>query len=146
MKAHQEGVLHRAFSIFIFNSKGEMLLQKRATSKYHSGGLWSNACCSHPLPDESLEEALQRKLQQELGFKCMVHKKFHFTYKANLGQELTEHEFDHVFTGIYDGLILPNPQEVETFKFISKIFLEQDVNQNPDHYTEWFKLIYKKVY
>ena len=146
MSAHRSGSLHRAFSIFIFNSKGEMLLQKRAKSKYHSGGLWSNACCSHPLPNETLEEALSRKLKQELGFGCQLVKKFHFTYKAHLDQNLIEHEIDHVFTGTYEGEIVPNPEEVESFKYISEAELHLDVAQQPAKYTEWFKMVYTKVY
>ena len=105
MEAHQQGLLHRAFSIFIFNTKGEMLLQQRAFSKYHSGGLWTNACCSHPLPGEKTEDAAQRRLKEEIGFETSLEKIFDFVYKAAFENGLTEHEFDHVFAGEYEGKV-----------------------------------------
>ena len=112
MEAHQKGLLHRAFSIFIFDSKGRMLLQQRAAQKYHGAHLWTNACCSHPFPDEELKEAAQRRLQEELGFTTDLHEIFSFIYKARVENNLIEHEFDHVFAGEYDSKIQPNPTEV----------------------------------
>src|ERR1044072_1062769 len=103
MEAHQKGVLHRAFSVFIFNNKNEMLLQQRAIKKYHSGGLWTKACCSHPRPGETKSDAALRRLYEELGFTTSIEKIFDFTYKASFENGLTENEFDHVFAGIYNG-------------------------------------------
>lgn len=145
MKTHKEGKLHRAFSIFIFNSKGEMLLQKRAKSKYHSGGLWSNACCSHPRPGEELEQAAHRRLKEEMGFDCELQKAFHFVYKTNLDNDLTEHEFDHVFIGEYDGEVEINPNEAEDFKWVIIDSLKEDVEKNPENYTVWFKIALREV-
>jgi isopentenyl-diphosphate delta-isomerase len=141
MEAHRKGLLHRAFSVMIFNSKGEILLQKRAKSKYHSGGLWTNACCSHPLPNESMEVATQRKLKQEMGIDLKTEYAYKFIYNTSLDAGLIEHEFDHVFTGVFDGEPNINTQEVEDWKFISLEQLLKDVSVNPQHYTYWFKLI-----
>ncbi|MGQ9719966.1 MAG: isopentenyl-diphosphate Delta-isomerase [Candidatus Jordarchaeum sp.] len=145
IKTHKEGRLHRAFSIFIFNSKGEMLLQKRAKSKYHSGGLWSNACCSHPRPGENLEYAAHRRLKEEMGFDCDLRKVFHFIYKTSLDNKLTEHEFDHVFIGDYDGVVKINPEEAEDFKWIKIDILKESVQRHPENYTEWFKIALSEV-
>lgn len=141
MEAHRKGLLHRAFSVIIFNSKGEILLQKRAKSKYHSGGLWTNACCSHPLPDETMERATQRKLKQEMGIDLKTEYAYKFIYNTNLDSGLIEHEYDHVFTGVFDGEPVINAQEVEDWKFISPEQLRLDVKLNPEKYTYWFKLI-----
>ena len=123
MEAHKQGLLLRAFSVFIFNTKGEMLLQQRAISKYHSGGLWTNACCSHPMPGEKTKDAAQRRLMEELGFETPVEKIFDFVYKAAFENGLTEHEFDHVFAGEYEGKLNINPDEVNDvcYKEISEI-------------------------
>jgi len=145
IKAHEEGLLHRAFSIFIFNSQQEMLLQKRALQKYHSPGLWSNACCSHPAPKEELNSAIHRKLKQELGFDTKLEEKFSFIYKAEVGNNLIEHEFDHVFFGTYDGKIKPNPEEVAEIKWINKKKLMEEVRNKPKNFTEWFKIALKKM-
>jgi isopentenyl-diphosphate delta-isomerase len=145
LEAHQKGLLHRAFSIFIFNSKGEVLLQKRALHKYHSGGLWTNACCSHPKPNEGNEEAAHRRLMEEMGFDCVLEKKFHFIYKAKLNNELTEHELDHVFVGIYDKEPLINLDEVADWKYTNPELLLQDIKNNPENYTYWFKQVLEKV-
>ncbi|MEX2707291.1 MAG: isopentenyl-diphosphate Delta-isomerase [Candidatus Freyrarchaeum guaymaensis] len=145
LKAHRDGKLHRAFSIFIFNSEGEMLLQKRAKSKYHSGGLWSNACCSHPRPGESLEQAAHRRLQEEMGFDCDLQKAFHFVYKTKLDNDLTEYEFDHVFIGNYEGEIKVNPDEAEDFKWVKMDDVKEDVIKHPENYTEWFKIALDQV-
>jgi len=141
MEAHRKGILHRAFSILLFNSKGEILLQKRSAEKYHSGRLWTNTCCSHPLPDEPLEQATRRKLKQEMGIDLRTEFAFKFTYKANLDKELIEHECDHVFIGIFDGTPHINKEEVEDWKFCDMNSLRVDINKNPQAYTSWFKLI-----
>jgi isopentenyl-diphosphate delta-isomerase len=145
MEAHLKGILHRAFSVFIFNSKGEMLLQQRALDKYHSAGLWTNACCSHPRPGEGNVEAAQRRLKEELGFSIPLKKVFDFTYKTKFANGLTEHEVDHVFIGVYDGVITPVPQEVADYKFLS---MDQIVNQlktHPENYTSWFHIAFPKI-
>lgn len=145
LEAHQKGLLHRAFSIFIYNENREMLLQKRATGKYHSPGLWTNACCSHPRADESIEAALQRKLQQEMGFTCDLRKIFHLTYKAEFGNGLIEHEFDHVYIGEFNGEINPNPEEVSEYAFFNSADVKKGLINDPAKFTEWFKLIYPKT-
>jgi isopentenyl-diphosphate Delta-isomerase len=141
MEAHREGVLHRAFSILLFNTKGELLLQKRAASKYHSGGLWTNTCCSHPLPNESMECATRRKLLQEMGIDLQPVFAYKFVYKVGLDKTLIEHECDHVFVGKFDGVPVANPEEVEDWKYQNVQSLKADMQKNPDMYTEWFKLI-----
>ena len=144
IKTHQEGKLHRAFSIFVFNSKGELLLQKRVKSKYHSGGLWTNTCCSHPRPGEHIEKAVHRRLREEMGFDCDLREVTNFTYKAELG-ELTEHEFDHVFIGFYDGEIRPDENEVDDFKFVTMDELRANIAKNPENYTAWFLIAMKNI-
>jgi isopentenyl-diphosphate delta-isomerase len=141
-QAHIAGLLHRAFSVFIFNEKGELLLQQRAAQKYHSPLLWTNTCCSHPRENESYKEAAIRRLQEEMGFQCEIEEKFHFIYKAQLGEELFEHELDHVFTGIYSGEININTDEVNDYKWIEMEDLILDMKENPDLYTVWFKIIF----
>ena len=141
MKAHREAKMHRAFSVFVFNSKNELMLHKRASHKYHSGGLWTNTCCSHPRPGESTEEAAHRRLKEEMGFSCLIKKNFHFTYCRKLDNELTENELDHVYTGFYDKEPLLNPEEVEDWKWISKKDLLSSIESSPQLYTEWFKII-----
>ena len=145
MQAHREGKLHRAFSIFIFNDEEKMLLQRRALSKYHSGGLWTNACCSHPRENESVEKAAHRRLKEEMGFDTEMDEVFSFTYFAELDKGLKEHEFDHVIFGNYFGKIEPNPEEVDSFKWISLEELEADVKANPKNYTAWFVISLDKV-
>jgi isopentenyl-diphosphate delta-isomerase len=140
MEAHEKGLLHRAFSVFIFNSRGKMLLQRRAISKYHSGGLWTNACCSHPFPGENTQVAAMRRLKEELGFTSALHKIFDFTYRSEFGNGLIEHEFDHVFLGYYDGPVFPNPDEVEDYAFKDMEWIKQELRRNPAHFTSWFKL------
>ncbi|QAR30690.1 isopentenyl-diphosphate Delta-isomerase [Ornithobacterium rhinotracheale] len=141
MQAHQEGVLHRAFSVFVFNDKNETLLQQRAHGKYHSPGLWTNTCCSHPRENETYIDAAHRRIQEEMGFDCDLKPAFHFIYRADVGQGLIEHELDYVFVGNFDGTPIPNPEEVADFKWISMDDLVKDVAQNPQNYTEWFKII-----
>ena len=142
MKAHYEGVLHRAFSIFIFNNKGEMLLQQRANNKYHSGGLWTNACCSHPKPNEATIDAAERRLQEELGFSASLKKIFDFTYQTSFDNGLTEHEFDHVFTGIYDGEVNLNRTEVQDFCYRSLDDIQSAIESHPQKFTTWFKIAF----
>jgi isopentenyl-diphosphate Delta-isomerase len=145
MEAHEKGVLHRAFSVFIFNSNGEMLLQQRAFSKYHSGGLWTNTCCSHPREGEPTIEAAHRRLQEEMGFDCEIEKAFDFIYKRELDQGLTEHELDHVFIGEFEGEVRFNKEEVNAYTYTPVQDVLEGVAQNPDNYTEWFKICLNEV-
>jgi isopentenyl-diphosphate Delta-isomerase len=146
MEAHEKAVLHRAFSIFIFNHKNEMLLQQRALSKYHSGGLWTNACCSHPKPGEETMVAAKRRLKEELGFDTDIHKIFDFVYKAAFENGLTEYEFDHVFIGKHDAQIEPNPEEVMAISFQGMNEILQSLKTDPQKYTAWFHIAFPKVY
>lgn len=145
MEAHQKGLIHRAFSIFIFNSRGEMLLQQRALNKYHSAGLWSNSCCSHPYPGEEISEAATRRLKEELGFDTSLKKIFDFVYQASFGNGLIENEFDHVFVGHYDGDIKPNAYEVNDHVFKSMEQIRLELTNTPDIYTAWFKISFPKI-
>jgi len=140
MEVHEKALLHRAFSVFIFNTKGEMLLQKRAATKYHSGGLWTNACCSHPKPGESTQAAAEKRLEEEMGFNTDLQEVFSFIYKAPFQNGLTEYEFDHVFVGTYEGAINPNPEEVSDYSYQSIDHLKIAISQHPAEYTEWFKI------
>ncbi len=142
--AHYHGTLHRAFSILIFDTKGRMLLQRRAQHKYHSPGLWTNACCSHPTPGEDTEAAAHRRLWEELRFDCPLTFQYHFTYRALLDNGLIEHELDHVYTGVYEGPISPNPDEVDSYAYIEVAQLAQYIKSYPDCYTVWFKLIFER--
>lgn len=144
-EAHKKGLLHRAISVFIFNSKGEWLLQRRALTKYHSSGLWTNSCCTHPLPNENNVDAAQRRLQQEMGMQANLQELFSFTYCELLDNELTENELDHVFIGITDNLPTINLEEVAEFKYMSYEELEADVSNNASAYTVWFNKIYFRV-
>ena len=145
MEAHRKGVLHRAFSVVIFNSKGEMLLQKRAATKYHSGGLWTNACCSHPQPDESIEAAARRRVKHEIGIDVNPAFAFKFTYRAALDHGLIEHELDHVLTATTDEIPEINSEEVDDWKYISLKDLNEDLLRAPDGYTVWFRDIIKEL-
>ncbi len=145
MQAHRDGKLHSAFSIFVFNTIGELLLQKRAQTKYHSGGLWTNTCCSHPRPGESYHRAARRRLNEEMGFDCELTGLFSFIYHTQLNNSLFEHELDHVFVGYYDSQPTPNPDEVDDWKWVNVLTLRQDVRENPQSYTHWFKLILDRV-
>jgi isopentenyl-diphosphate delta-isomerase len=140
MEAHEKALLHRAFSIFIFNSKGEMLLQQRAQEKYHSGGLWTNACCSHPYVGQETLDAAKKRLFEEMGFTATLSPAFKFIYKAAFDNGLTEYEYDHVFTGYYDGNIFPDKAEVQDFCFKNIDAIKQDLRLNPHGYTAWFKI------
>jgi isopentenyl-diphosphate delta-isomerase len=142
MEAHEKALLHRAFSVFLFNKEGLMLLQQRALTKYHSPGLWTNACCSHPGPGEEVKAAALRRLQEELGFTTPVEKAFHFTYKAAFDNGLTEHEFDHVFVGLYEGAMLLNAEEVSAVHYKSMDAIAVELETMPHMYTEWFKIAF----
>ncbi|RYD79563.1 MAG: isopentenyl-diphosphate Delta-isomerase [Sphingobacteriales bacterium] len=145
MEAHQKAVLHRAFSVFIFNSRGEMLLQQRAGHKYHSAGLWTNACCSHPAPGEATIDAANRRLIEELGFTTPLNKLFSFTYKSQFDNGLTEHEYDHVYSGTYDGKIRPNPDEVKDYCFKKLEDIEESLASHPARFTSWFHIAFPKL-
>jgi len=145
MEAHQLGLLHRAFSVFLFNSKGEMLLQKRAISKYHSGGLWTNACCSHPRKGETIEQAASRRTREELGCEPELQKIHSFIYKAALDNNLTEYEFDHVLFGNYEGEMNLNVDEVSEIVYLPIQQIRQEINEQPDKFTVWFKIIFEEV-
>jgi isopentenyl-diphosphate Delta-isomerase len=142
MEAHRRGLLHRAFSVFIFNSRGEMLLQQRAPDKYHSAGLWSNACCSHPRPGEETADAASRRLREELGFTTPLEKLFHFTYKSEFENGLTEYEFDHVFVGVYDEPIYANTAEVSDCRYESFDNIRECLRLEPGSYTSWFHVAF----
>lgn len=144
LQAHKEGVLHRAFSIFILNDKQELLLQQRATDKYHSGGLWSNTCCSHPAPGESTKAGAHRRLKEEMGFDCSLEQIFTFRYNSKVGNELVENEFDHIYIGHYNGAIETNPGEVSDHKFLSIEKVEEWMKKEPQLFTKWFHLAFPK--
>lgn len=145
MEAHLLGKLHRAFSIFIFNSEGKLLLQQRAEDKYHSGGKWTNTCCSHPRSGEDTLEAAHRRLAEEMGMQCNLNYEFKFIYKAELTDELSEHELDHVFFGVSDNLPVINEEEVSNYKYASIESLREDIALNPSIYTEWLKICFDQV-
>jgi isopentenyl-diphosphate Delta-isomerase len=145
MQAHEVAVLHRAFSVFIFNASGEMLLQQRASTKYHSAGLWTNACCSHPRPAENTLAAAHRRLLEELGFDTPLTKIFHFTYKADFSNGLVEHEFDHVFAGQYSGSITANTDEVSNYGYYQMQHIDHELKLNPEKYTAWFHVAFPKI-
>jgi isopentenyl-diphosphate delta-isomerase len=145
MEAHEKGVLHRAFSVFLFNEKGETLLQQRAAEKYHSPLLWTNTCCSHPREGESVVDAANRRVFEELGIAPTeitdLHSDFHFVYRAEFDNGLIEHELDHVLVGQFDGSCVLNPEEVAAVKWMSMESLFADVEAQPEQYTAWFKII-----
>lgn len=143
-EAHQKGLLHRAFSVFVFNNNGELLMQQRANTKYHSGGLWTNTCCSHPRANEKTIDAAHRRLKEEMGFDCDLEKKFQFVYRTPFENGLTEHELDFVYTGRFNGTPEINTKEVESYKWISLDQLIGDMHKNPGHYTSWFNIILKE--
>lgn len=140
MEAHRQARLHRAFSVFIFNRAGALLLQQRAAGKYHSAGLWTNTCCSHPMPGEAVETAALRRLQEEMGFSTALEKAFAFQYIAGFDNGLTEHEYDHVFTGVYEGAIHPDRDEVSDYRYVPMDALRDWVHRSPGDFTEWFKI------
>ncbi|MBI9067745.1 MAG: isopentenyl-diphosphate Delta-isomerase [Salinivirgaceae bacterium] len=143
IKVHEEGKLHRAFSILIFNNAGELLIHERAHHKYHSPSLWTNTCCSHLYENASMDECVHERLQFEMGFDANVDYKFKFTYKETFGNGLIEHETDHVYMGIWEGIPNPNTQEVAAYKWITWEALKIDMNKHPNNYTYWFKYLMK---
>jgi len=145
MEAHRKGLLHRAFSVFVFNRKGEMLLQQRAMHKYHSGGLWTNACCSHPALGESTPDAVHRRLVEEMGFDTPAQKLFDFVYLAGFDNGLTEYEFDHVYSGEYNGEIRCNPDEVMDYCYKPMQAIAESLQTRPGLYTAWFQLAFPKI-
>lgn len=144
LKTHIEGKLHRAISVFIFNKKGELLIQKRAKNKYHSPGLWANTCCTHPRPGEKTILAAKRRLREEMGIKTILKKVFKIHYKAKVGS-LIENEIDHIFIGFFEGQPILNKTEVEDYKWILTKELFNDMKKDPKKYATWFKIILPKV-
>ena len=145
LSAHKEGLLHRAVSVFIINDKGEWLIQKRAMNKYHSSGLWSNSCCSHPFPNETSLHAAERRLHEEMGMNVSLIHAFDFLYKVKLDNDLTEHEYDEIFIGFSNDIPKINLKEAMDFKFIAVLDLEESIKQKPFDYTFWFKELIPKV-
>jgi isopentenyl-diphosphate Delta-isomerase len=145
LEVHQKALLHRAFSVFIFNSKGEMLLQQRAKNKYHSASLWTNACCSHPEPGQDTLIAATKRLQEEMGFTTPLTKIFDFIYKAPFENGLTEHELDHVFVGTYNDNIVACKEEVNDYCYMSTAAIKDSIQSHPQKYTEWFKIAFPKL-
>jgi isopentenyl-diphosphate Delta-isomerase len=146
MAVHEKGLLHRAFSIFVFNEKNELLLQKREKAKYHSGGLWTNTCCSHPREGETLELVTHRRLLEEMGFDCDLAKLFEFRYMKSFENGLTENEHDSVYFGRYNGRVAINTNEAEDFRWVDIGFLTKDLKENPSQYTYWFKIALPNVF
>jgi len=146
MEAHEKALLHRAFSVFVFNKQHQLLLQKRAITKYHSGGLWTNTCCSHPRPGEPTENAALRRLKEEMGFETELKELFSFIYKAPFDNGLTEHELDHIMVGYYEQAPVINPDEVENWKWMPLEDVRTDILAQPELYTAWFKIIFEKFY
>ena len=146
MEAHEKGLLHRAFSVFVFNSKQEVLLQQRAACKYHSPNLWTNTCCSHPRVGETNQQAGERRLQEEMGLQVPLREVFSFIYKAPFDNGLTEHEYDHVLIGYSDAQPQINPEEVASWKWLSLEAIKEDILQAPERYTAWFKIIFEEFY
>jgi isopentenyl-diphosphate delta-isomerase len=146
LEVHQKGLLHRAFSVFIFNDKNEMLLQRRALDKYHSAGLWTNTCCSHPKPNEDTLAAAHRRLKEEMGMATELQHKSSFIYKTPFDNNLTEHEFDHVFIGHSNSDPKINPEEVDSFKWINIPDLKNEIESSPEKFTSWFKIAMERVF
>ena len=144
MEAHRSGALHRAFSVFVVNSKNELLLQQRAIEKYHSAGLWSNTCCSHPMPGESTIAAAHRRLQEEMGFDCKLQASFTLRYQAEVGNDLIENEYDHIYIGHYDGDVHINKEEVHESRFVDLDTIQQWMTTEPKAFTAWFHLAFQK--
>ncbi|MEO5946446.1 MAG: isopentenyl-diphosphate Delta-isomerase [Chitinophagaceae bacterium] len=145
MQAHSEAKLHRAFSVFVFNSMNKLLLQRRASGKYHSPDLWTNTCCSHPRPGEKTIDAAKRRLKEEMGFETELEHAFSFIYEAELDNSLTEHEFDHVYFGLHDDMPAVNPEEVSEWKHETLEDISNDMKAHPESYTVWFKIVFERV-
>lgn len=146
IEAHEKALLHRAFSVFVYNNKKQLMLQQRALHKYHSPGLWTNTCCSHQREGESNIEAGKRRLQEEMGFSTELEETISFIYKAQFDNGLTEHELDHILIGYYNENPVPNPDEVANWKWIDLEDLKNDIARHPEKYTAWFKIIFEKHY
>jgi isopentenyl-diphosphate delta-isomerase len=146
LEAHEKGVLHRAFSVFIFNARGEMLLQQRALQKYHSPGLWTNACCSHPRPSELTANAAQRRLQEEMGLSTPLQHKTSFVYRSEFENGLTEHEFDHIYIGQTNEEPKLNYEEVASFRWIEMAALKEEIKKEPESFTTWFRIAIQKFF
>ncbi|TKD55700.1 isopentenyl-diphosphate Delta-isomerase [Flavobacterium sp. ASW18X] len=146
MEAHEKALLHRAFSVFVLNKKGEIMLQQRAAHKYHTPNLWTNTCCSHQRDGESNLEAGKRRLMEEMGFVVDLKEIFSFIYKAPFDNGLTEHEFDHVMVGYFEGEPKINPEEVQAWKWMTPKAVKEDIAAHPENYTAWFKIIFDKFY
>jgi|SRR6185437_6926574 len=146
LEAHQRGLLHRAFSIFIFNSSKELVLQRRALHKYHSAGLWTNSCCSHPRPGEDIINAANRRLNEEMGIQCQLIPAFSFIYKVSFDNGLIEHEYDHVIIGQSNSQPVINKEEASDWKYRSLMDIKKDITLHPENYTEWFKISYERVF
>lgn len=145
LQAHAEARLHRAVSVFIVNSGGEWILQKRALDKYHSQGLWTNTCCTHPAPGESAHDSARRRLREEMGLDCELTELFSFIYREDVGNGLTEHEYDHVFAGVTDAIPAINRDEVVEWRATDFVSLKKDIENNPSAYTVWFRKVFKEV-
>ena len=141
LRAHAEGALHRAFSVFVFDRAGRLLLQRRARAKYHSGGLWSNTCCGHPRPGEQTAAAARRRLREEMNFDCELREAFGFVYRAELENALVEHEYDHVFVGEFEDAPAPDPSEVEEWKWMELVDLRRELREEPERYSYWLKMV-----
>lgn len=146
IEAHEKALLHRAFSVFVFNDKGELMIQQRAHSKYHSPGLWTNTCCSHQREGETNVEAGKRRLQEEMGFSTDLEETISFIYRAPFDNGLTEHEYDYILVGNFEGKPDLNPDEVADWKWVSLDWIQKDMKDHPEIYTEWFKIIFDKYY
>ncbi|MEE3999326.1 isopentenyl-diphosphate Delta-isomerase [Tenacibaculum sp. FZY0031] len=144
IEAHEKALLHRAFSVFVFNDKNELMLQQRAAEKYHSPMLWTNTCCSHQRDGETNIEAGKRRLQEEMGFSCELEEVFSFIYKAPFDNGLTEHEYDHVMLGRFNDEPIVNPEEVASYKWMPLEEVKNDIESHPEKYTAWFKIIFKE--
>ena len=145
MEAHRKGVLHRAISVLVFNENKEWLLQQRAAHKYHSGLLWSNTACTHPMQNEDTMDSAKRRLQEEMGMESPLEKKFSFVYRADLDGDMIEHELDHVFFGVTNNLPEINKEEVASYRYVSTEDLQTEMNMFPDQFTEWFKMLFERV-
>lgn len=145
LHAHEQGFLHRAFSVFLFNGAGHWLLHQRAADKYHSPGSWTNACCSHPAPGSTTEAAAHERLGYEMGMVCPLRHAFAFTYRAEVGKGLVEHEYDHVFIGTTDLEPRPDPREVQAWRWVDTASLREELDRTPEHFTPWFRIAWQRV-
>ena len=145
MEAHRTASLHRAFSVFVFDDRGRLLLQQRAEGKYHSGGLWTNTCCGHPRPGEEIGAAAKRRLNEEMNILIDMEPRFRFLYRAALDNELHEHELDHVFFARFSGIPRPDPSEVMAWRYVPVAEVDEELTRDPDRYTVWFQKCWNEV-